>query len=305
MTDIASLARLGAEPLARLGPWPLALAPGAAWRAWAQVRATRVAALALTPGAAHGLGRGPLYTEDALDAAEQGWKPYDRSGAVAVIGVSGLIVPQLGVVGWTGATGCAELRWQVATAVADEQVAALALVIDSGGGFIAGVDETAAAIRAARAIKPVAAIVEANAFSAAYWIASAADTISAPRTGGVGHIGVMVEHLDDSGWLEQMGFARTVIAEGARKLDTYPALTPAGLADLKAEVAALRDVFAESVAEGRRGRPDMAAVIATQSRAYAGPAALREALDIGLIDAILSADDALALWSAQFPGAAG
>jgi ClpP class serine protease len=43
--------------------------------------------------------------------------------------------------------------------------------------------------------KPIHAILTENAYSAAYAIASAADRISVPRTGGVGSVGVITMHL--------------------------------------------------------------------------------------------------------------
>jgi capsid assembly protease len=276
-----------------LRPGPLALHAG--HRRWAAQMEARRDALAQNRAL---LGADAAWLEVAMEWVEEGdWRPWAQHGRAAVIPVQGLIVPECGVINVPWFTGCTELTWQIETALADPDVGGIALWVGSYGGYVAGVDAAAAAIRAAREVKPVAAIVSEAAYSAAYWLASAADTISAARTGGVGHIGVIGEHWDDSKLLENWGINRTVVAEGARKGDRHPSLTDEGLADMRAEIASLRDVFAESVALGRRGKPSVAQVLATESRAYSGPAALQEALSLGLIDAIASPREALAVFT--------
>jgi len=280
---------------AHLAPGAMALAPGRRMAAWACARATDLAAMRANRAL---LGADAAWTDDAIDlAARSDWRPWARVGRVAVIPVQGMIVPEAGLVGLSIATGCAELVWQVELAVADPEIAGIGLWVSSHGGYVAGVDDAAAVIRAAREVKPVAAVVADAAYSAGYWLASAADTISADRTGGVGHIGVIADHIDDTAMLERMGIRRTLVSEGARKGDRDPVLTEAGLADMRAMVASLRDVFAEAVALGRRGNPSAEQVIATESRAFEGPAALREALALGLIDAIASPREAIAAFA--------
>lgn len=282
-------------PQTLLRPGPLALADGAQFLAWAAGCEASRAALAANRAL---LGADAAYLSDAVAlVAESDWRPWAQHGRAAVIPVQGLIVPECGFLNVPFMTGCAELVWQVETALADPDVAGIVLWVGSNGGYVAGVDAAAAAIRAAREIKPVAAIVAEAAYSAAYWLASAADSISADRTSGVGHIGVIGEHWDDTALMERFGIVRTVVAEGARKADRYPALTEEGLADMRAEIASLRDAFAEAVALGRRGNPSVEQVLATQSRAYSGPAALQQALSLGLIDAIASPREALAAFA--------
>lgn len=277
--------------LARISAGPLALADG--WIDWAEDRAERALSAASQNRVA-----GAVAWDAALDARRDGWKPYDVRDGVALIGVQGLILPDFCLVGWGFATGCAQLRWQVREAAVDEDVRAIALMVDSPGGFAIGVDETANAILEAREEKPVAAIVEAHAFSAAYWIAGAADTISAPRTGGLGHVGVLTLHLDMTGWLEAEGVKPTLFRSGARKADGHPLepMSEEAARTVQAEIDSLRGVFAAAVAQGRRDAIDEAGVLATEARAYQGPDALEEARRLGLFDAILPAEQALDLF---------
>lgn len=288
--------------LARLCASPLALAE--TWLDWAEDRAAR----ALSAQAAMDAPQGAIWADDAMAAHRDGWRPYDLRDGVALIPVQGIILPSFCLIGWEYATGCEQLRWQVRTALADDEVRAIALIIDSPGGYVAGVDETAAAIRAARDVKPVASIVAPHAFSAAYWIASAADTISCPRVGGLGHVGVITLHLDLTGWLEAEGVKPTLFRSGARKADGHPLepMSDAAAQTIQAEIDALRRVFAECVAAGRRDAIDTAGVLATEARAYLGPDALGEALSLGLFDAILPAEQAIDLFAEGVTaGAAG
>jgi ClpP class serine protease len=227
-------------------------------------------------------------------AQRPGWRPYDLVDGVAMLPVSGLIVPELGAIGCSAATGCAELLWLASMAGADPDVRGIALMVDSGGGEVNGVDEAARALR--RLDKPVAAVVTGDAYSAAYWLASAADSIAVARTGGVGSIGIIAEHWDDSAYLGRLGIARTVVARGDRKADFHPTLTAEGRAQLDAEVKALRAAFVDTVARHRA--IDAGAVLATKSRSFKGADQLGEARQLGLIDAIAFPDEALTAFGA-------
>ncbi|TOL42864.1 serine peptidase, partial [Vibrio parahaemolyticus] len=70
----------------------------------------------------------------------------------------------------------------------------ICLDIDSPGGEVAGCFDLVDLIYELRGKKPIYAILSENAYSAAYAIASAADKIYVPRTGGVGSVGVIVIH---------------------------------------------------------------------------------------------------------------
>lgn len=74
----------------------------------------------------------------------------------------------------------------------------------------------------AREEKPIHAILTESAYSAAYAIASAADHISVPRTGGVGSIGVITMHLDWTQRIKDDGLKVTIITFGSRKAEGSP-----------------------------------------------------------------------------------
>lgn len=292
-----ALARLSAGAL--LGHLP---AGRGDFLAWAEERA--MAVLAARTGAR--LAR-PRWRDVAMAEAHAGIAPYALADGVALIGVKGLIVPELEIINWSWATGCFELCWQIEHAIENDQVRGIALLVDSPGGYISGVDEAAAVIRVARDRKPVIAAVQDMAYSAAYWLASSADQISAPRMGGVGHIGTLATHYDISGAMEQAGVKATLVHSGARKIEgnPYQPLSEAARNDIQARLDAIRAVFAESVAEGRRGAISAAAILATEARAFDGPDGIAAALSTGLIDAMLSAQEAIGLFATHLAGATG
>ena len=113
-----------------------------------------------------------------------------------------------------------DVQARVDAATADPSIDAILLEIDSPGGEAAGAFDLADKIYAARGSKPVWAIANDSAFSAAYAIGSAADKLFLTRTGGVGSIGVLVAaHVDQSGYDEKQGVKVTTLFAGSRKND--------------------------------------------------------------------------------------
>ncbi|MES2035105.1 MAG: S49 family peptidase, partial [Pseudomonadota bacterium] len=110
-------------------------------------------------------------------------------------------------------------------------------------------------IYSARGRKPISAILDENAFSAAYAIASAADPgrIYVPRTGGTGSIGVICMHVDWSQALDKAGLRVTFIHYGSRKADGHPEipLSAEALAAFQADIDAMGELFVETVARNR------------------------------------------------------
>ena len=91
------------------------------------------------------------------------------------------------------------------------------------------------------------------AYSAAYAIASAAERVYLPRTGGMGSIGVIAIHVDQSAYDEKKGLKYTAIYAGARKNDfsSHKPLTDKAMEVVQAEVDEVYDLFAETVARNR------------------------------------------------------
>ncbi len=220
------------------------------------------------------------------DLVEAGDRPYAvTDDGIAVIQISGVLIHRGSWIGESsGQMSYEGIAAQIAAAARDPAVRAVALEIDSFGGEVAGVFDLADQIRDLRARKPVWAFVAEHAYSAAYALASQADRIVLPRTGGVGSIGVVVMHTDLSGQLDQDGVRVTLIHAGQHKIDGNPyAPLPEAVRDrIQQDVEAVRDLFAQIVAAGRGARLSAKAALATEAETYRGT----QAVAAGLADEV-------------------
>lgn len=223
------------------------------------------------------------------DEREEPDRAYAVVAGVAVIPISGTLVQKSGYLQPTcGMTGYDGIRANLSMALEDPGVKAIMLDIDSGGGEVSGCFDLVDAIYNARGIKPIWAILSESAYSAAYAIASAADKITVPRTGGTGSVGVICAHVDFSRALEKEGITVTMIHFGARKADgsEYSPLSKEALARYQADVDEMGELFVETVARNR-GMP-AARVRATQATTFLGAAGV----EIGFADAVMAPDEA-------------
>ena len=231
---------------------------------------------------------GAVPVRATLDRAEErDRRPYDLIDGVAVVPISGVLVHG-DAYSWWGETSYGSIRSTLEQAAADLEVRAIALHVDSPGGEVAGCFDLADRIFALRDVKPIVALVDELACSAAYALASAAEKILAPRTAVIGSIGVITMHLDVTAALEQAGLKVTTIQFGGRKSDSYPT-TP--LSDdardrMQADIDTLGGMFVALVARNRGLDPD--AVRATEAGHFLGQAAV----DLGLADAVMPTDAA-------------
>ncbi|WP_052391655.1 S49 family peptidase [Paraburkholderia bannensis] len=197
-------------------------------------------------------------------------------------------------------TGYDWIKANFLQALADSKANAIALVIDSDGGEVAGCFDLVDLIYASRAVKPLLAICSETAYSAAYAIASACEQVTVPRTGGVGSVGAISSHVDISGSLAQQGIVVTLIHNGDHKADgveTSP-LTLTARARFQRDVDAMGELFVTTVARNRG--LSFKAVRATQADTFLGQAAI----DVGFADAVMSPDAAFIELATQLREAA-
>jgi len=222
--------------------------------------------------------RASLFGDDLTSRqARNGGQPFAVVDGIAVIEIAGTLVHRGAWIGQSsGLTSYEGIAAQLQAALSDPAIRGIALDIDSFGGEVAGAFDLADRIRAARTEKPVNAFVADHALSAAYALASQADRIILPRTGAVGSIGVVAMHSDMSGALDQKGIAVTLIHAGARKVDAnpYQPLPEAVRDRMAGELEDLRQLFAETVAEGRGRRLDTLRALGTEAAVFRGEAAV-------------------------------
>ncbi len=214
---------------------------------------------------------------------------YDVVAGVAVIPVEGTLVQKLGTLRpYSGMTGYDGIRQNVLTAIADPDVKALVLDIDSPGGEVAGCFDLVDTVYRARGSKPIWGILDEMAYSAGYAIASACDHITVPRTGGTGSVGVISMHVDWSKALTDAGFKVTFITYGDRKADGAAEipLAPEALARFQADIDMMGELFVETVARNRA--IPSAKVRETQASTYLGASGV----EMGLADEVMAPDAA-------------
>jgi signal peptide peptidase SppA len=201
------------------------------------------------------LGVEPPTVEAALLAEQRDRKPYAVTDAgVAVIEVAGSLVNRAsGMEAQSGLTSYEQLGNEILDAATDPQVKGILLRCDSFGGEANGAWDVAGLIEEAARLKPVWASVDDWALSAGYLIASAADRIWVTRTGGVGSVGIIAMHLDQSGWDAANGLKYTTVFAGARKNDFTPhePLSDGARDVLASEVDRLYGMFVDAVARRR------------------------------------------------------
>lgn len=174
---------------------------------------------------------------------------------VAVIAVHGVLAHRAQMVNdvcGPGGTSTEALDAAIQSAVADPTIRSIILDIDSPGGSVFGVQEVADTIFAAREKKPIAAVANAGAMSAAYWIASAAHEIYVIPSGEVGAIGVFGQHVDTSEADKAAGKVTTVISAGKYKTEGIAGpLSDDAKAAMQSRVDAYYTQFVKSVARSR------------------------------------------------------
>jgi capsid assembly protease len=173
---------------------------------------------------------------------------------------------------------------QLGVAVADPNVRAIVLRLETPGGSACGCQESYDAIVAADAVKPVHAYVAGYCFSAGTYLAAGCRSVTASSAAAhTGSIGTVMALWDTSAAADAAGFKRVVIRSGAYKAIYQPgeAITDAARAELQRECDAYAAAFYAAVRAGR-GLTDEQAAQVLNGRTFLAAEAQR----LGLIDAI-------------------
>lgn len=225
--------------------------------------------------------RYPSYIQE--DGQSKHYFEKLETGAVMVIPVKGAIT-KYDYCGSRGST--TRMQW-LKEAAANSNVKEVFLDIDSGGGSAAGTLDFAEAIK--NFPKPITAIINGMAASAAYWIASACDQIvmvnSMSQVGSIGAYTTLVsfkKYYEELGidlvelYAEQSSDKNAFIREFEEKGTTKIA---------QAEINRLCQMFIDSV---KHNRPGVDQSTLTGKMYYPD-----EAISLGLADRVESIDDVI------------
>ena len=188
-----------------------------------------------------------------------------------------------------GATSYQEVSSLIVAAESSPEVSEILLVIESPGGESDGLVELAAQVRGTR--KRVRAHIEALGASAAYWLASQADTVTASPHARVGSIGTYIPIWDTSARAEKAGIKVHVVRSGEHKgAGSFGDLVSVGqLSAFQETVDQITSGFVADVARGR-GLPVEEVAALANGRVWLA----ERAVDLGLIDGVATRTQALA-----------
>ncbi len=170
-----------------------------------------------------------------------------------------------------------EISEQLEYARENDQVKAVVFVINSPGGSAAFSEELYLDVLNTREEMPIVATIDLLAASGAYYMAAAADKIYAKPTSGVGSVGV-VAFLPGQVFIEE------------EVLTTGPYKSFGGTRDgTIRQIETAKNAFLEAVVNGRGDKLQIPIETLSRAEVYTGI----QALDFGLIDGLISNDEAI------------
>lgn len=228
------------------------------------------------------------------------WKRLRRNPRVAVVPVSGIIVPGKGS---SGKMATAERVVKALRAAGrDKRSKAVVVYISSPGGTPLASEQMLEAVQRVARKKPVIAYMDRVCASAGYMVAVGAKEIWSAPHAMVGSIGVFAGKFDVSGLMEKLGVHKSVLTRGqnAAIFSMARDFTPQELATLETEVEEMYQAFLDIVAKGR-GRTKEEIHQLAEGRVYSGV----RGKAVGLVDQVGGFEEACryALSMAKVPAA--
>lgn len=198
------------------------------------------------------------------------------TNGIATIGVTETLAEA-----WTLST-YASIRASIEIALQDDDVKAIALLVNSPGGEVNGLFECCNYIKNAKTQKPIVAHVTGLCCSAAYAIASSCTSIYATQTSEVGCIGVICSAIDYTKYDEKRGILSKIFrSKNADKKNPSP-FSEEGEKDIQSKIDFYENCFYDLIASSRN--KDKEECIESFGRGATFLA--EEALERGMIDGI-------------------
>jgi signal peptide peptidase SppA len=213
-------------------------------------------------------------------------EPYVLNGSTAIVNIEGVLAKKANLfMDISGGTSMQMIESDFKAAMSDPEVKSIVLLIDSPGGTVDGTESLANLIYEARGSKPIVAIADGMAASAAYWIGSAADKIyAADNSTRVGSIGVVATHEDYSQAEHAAGVKITEITAGKYKriASSHEPLSQDGRASIQSMVDHIYSNFVETIARNRSVGIAKVSDEMADGRVFLG----KQAVSAGLVDGI-------------------
>jgi signal peptide peptidase SppA len=214
------------------------------------------------------------------------------SGDIAVLPLQGILSHRMNMfTDVSGGTSTEKFTQLFQRALNAPEVGVVVLDVDSPGGNVFGVQELADVLYRNRGGKPVVAVANSMAASAAYWLATQADEFVVTPSGQVGSIGVVRIHEDLTGAAEKAGVKVTHITAGKFKAEghAFAPLSDEARDAMQHMVDGYYTAFVQAVARGRSVKPEAVRSGFGQGR-IVGAA---DALQAGMVDRVATLQDTI------------
>lgn len=221
-----------------------------------------------------------------------------RRGNTAIIPLVGTLAPRMGAMeAMSGGTTLDAFRQNFRDAVATTSIDAVILDVDSPGGYIDGVTETAHVIREGAKKKPVIAVANAFMASAAYWIGAAASEVDVTPSGSVGSVGVVAVHVDTSEADKADGVKYNIISAGPYKTEgnSLEPLTDEARGEMQRHVDSAYAMFLSDLRTFRDGRRKAVREDFGGGRMFMA----KDAVALGMADRVATLDQVVERFAAQ------
>jgi len=245
---------------------------------------------------------GDSTLEHMIEAAAVRANPR-AAGAVAVVPLIGIIQQREDI--WTRlglATSTERFIANMQMAVADPNIKAIIVDVDSPGGTVSGTPEASDALFQMRGQKPMVGISNTLNASAAYFITSALDEVIAAPSSYTGSIGVWTLLFDETEFWASMGIKIDMVKAGKWKAlgNPYEPITAEVRERFQDSINDAYEVFIKAVARNR-------GVKITDVRSGYGEGDVlnaERARAAGLVDRVATLSETLARFGAapQSPG---
>ena len=202
---------------------------------------------------------GQRYTPEEIQARIGAGAASSRSvtrapGMVAVLPITGVLqnrAPEM--LESSGVVGVNKLQATFRALVNDPEIKAIVLDVNSPGGSVYGIAEFAAAIYESRSVKPIVAVANHMAASAAFDLFAAAGESYFSPSAQVGSVGVVMMHQDISKMAENEGVKTTFIHSGKYKVEGNPfePLSDEARGHLQGENDKFYAAFVDRLSKGR------------------------------------------------------
>lgn len=240
--------------------------------------------------------KGEMSQEDIRQAIEQRRREHGETrhsrnaGSVGILALSGPIFPKANLMTeLSGATSVEQFQSEFRAMLNDDNVESIVLDIDSPGGLSSMIPEMAKEVYEGNKVKPIVAVANTMAASAAYYIGSQAGRMFASPSALVGSIGTYTVHTDTTERDQAQGIKNTVIKAGKFKAISEEPLDRDAKDHLQNYVDEVNEGFLQDVARGRRTtREDV-----FKNYGEGGLVSLQQAQSVGMIDGVKTLDEVL------------